>query len=261
MITGYNTDVPHSDVVFHVQTEDKGLPAAWIESLIYVGGRIVARKRSSYKSELDQGGDKKVISDLMDRQHRLMISQIRRGKFDAKVAAVTASALEKLSREDREPAVVAAEESSAEVPVPPPETAEPGTAPVEPEIPEIPEIPETAQPAPTLDQVILDYLSTEAEQEHLVLVLDTEDELAFGRKAAITLHTKSSVSGQPLAETAIAVKMISTVAEPETLAGGKTDDEGRLVLSVEIPSLRRGMGALIITAQSDLGTAEIKQLL
>ena len=124
MITGYNTDVPHSDVVFHVQTEDKGLPAAWIESLIYVGGRIVARKRSSYKSELDQGGDKKVISDLMDRQHRLMISQIRRGKFDAKVAAVVRPEpdLEKLSREDREPAVAAAEESSVEVLAPPPET-------------------------------------------------------------------------------------------------------------------------------------------
>lgn len=59
MITGYNTDVRHSDVVFHVQTEDKGLPAAWIESLIYVGGQIVARRRFSYKSHLDEGGGRR----------------------------------------------------------------------------------------------------------------------------------------------------------------------------------------------------------
>ena len=38
MITGYNTDVSHRDLVMHVQTEDKGLESATIESLVYVGG-------------------------------------------------------------------------------------------------------------------------------------------------------------------------------------------------------------------------------
>ena len=109
--------------------------------------------------------------------------------------------------------------------------------------------------------MILDYLNSEAEQEHLILVLDTQDELALGRKATLTLSTKSSVSGRPLAETSIAVRMISTVTEPAILASGKTDNEGQLALPIEIPSLRQGMGALIITAESDLGTAEIKQLL
>ncbi len=94
MITGYNTDVPHSDVVFHVQTEDKGLPAAWIESLIYVGGQILARKRYSYKKQLDEGRTKKEIAELMDRQHRLMIAQIRQGRFDEKLAAVVGSEAE-----------------------------------------------------------------------------------------------------------------------------------------------------------------------
>ena len=49
MITGYNTDVSHSDVVFHVQTEDKGLKVASIESLVYVGGQILGKSRTSYK--------------------------------------------------------------------------------------------------------------------------------------------------------------------------------------------------------------------
>ena len=71
MITGYNTDVPHSGVVFHVQTEDKGIASAFIESLVYVGGQILAKKRTSYKSALEAGDSKKQIVELMDRQHRL----------------------------------------------------------------------------------------------------------------------------------------------------------------------------------------------
>jgi hypothetical protein len=243
MITGYNTDVPHSDVVFHVQTEDKGLPAAWIESLIYVGGQILARKRYSYKKQLDEGRTKKEIAGLMDRQHRLMIAQIRQGKFDDKLVAVTEAEIE--------PVTLAGAEAGALADV----TVQHDQAPA------VDEIPEPLPSAPTLDQVILDYLSNEAEQEHLILVLDTSDELALGRKADLSLHTKSSVSGKPVPKTAISVKLISTVSEPATLATGETDAEGQLVVTVGIPSLRRGMGALIITAQSELGTAEIKQLL
>lgn len=245
MITGYNTDVPHSDAVFHVQTEDKGLPAAWIESLIYVGGQILARKRYSYKKQLDEGRTKKEIADLMDRQHRLMIAQIRQGRFDDKLATVLGADAEAVTL-----AGVAAEQAAAAA-----MAAQTGKTPAG------DEIPEPLPSAPTLDQVILDYLSNEAEQEHLILVLDTSDELALGRNAELSLHTKSSVSGKPVPKTAISVRLISTVSEPSILATGETDSEGQLVLTVGIPSLRRGMGALIITAQSELGTAEIKQLL
>ncbi len=85
MITGYNTDVPHSGVVFHVQTEDKGIASAFIESLVYVGGQILAKKRTSYKSALEAGDSKKQIVELMDRQHRLTIAEIQSGKYDKQV--------------------------------------------------------------------------------------------------------------------------------------------------------------------------------
>ena len=48
MITGYNTDVRHGEVVYHVQTEDKGAANPFIESLVYVGGQVLASKRASY---------------------------------------------------------------------------------------------------------------------------------------------------------------------------------------------------------------------
>jgi hypothetical protein len=55
--------------------------------------------------------------------------------------------------------------------------------------------------------------------------------------------------------------MISTVVEPATLAQGETNAAGELGLSVSIPALQRGSSALIVTASSSIGTAEIKQLL
>jgi hypothetical protein len=49
VITGFNTDIEHDGVIYHVQTEDKGLDSPIILSLVYVGGTILASKRSPYK--------------------------------------------------------------------------------------------------------------------------------------------------------------------------------------------------------------------
>ena len=57
------------------------------------------------------------------------------------------------------------------------------------------------------------------------------------------------------------VKILSTVAEPRTVSAGETDEEGALDVVIDIPSFDRGTAALIISAISDLGRAEIKSLL
>ncbi len=237
MITGYNTDVSHNGQVLHVQTEDKGIATAWIESLVYAGGQILARKRSSYKTLLDEGKGKSAIFELMDRQHRLVIAEIRRGRFDARLAGLTGDA-----RGERSAAAVVAEAAAVE------EASASAEQPA-------------AEAGPSLDQVILDYLNSEAEQEQLVLVLDVEDELALGRPASLQLTAKSSVSSQPVVGAAVEVRMISTVDEPATLGSGKTDAAGRLRMLVDVPALQQGTAALIVSAASEIGNAEIKQLL
>src|SRR5512134_3017979 len=90
MITGYNTDVRHREVVFHVQTEDKGVANPFIESLVYVGGQVLASRRASYAEILAEGRDEKEIIALMDHQHRTMIAAIRHGKLDDKLAELEA---------------------------------------------------------------------------------------------------------------------------------------------------------------------------
>ena len=46
MISGFNTDVEFGGVVYHVQTEDKGLKSRLFVSLVYDHGTILASKRT-----------------------------------------------------------------------------------------------------------------------------------------------------------------------------------------------------------------------
>jgi thiamine biosynthesis protein ThiS len=83
VITGYNTDVKHRDRVFHIQTEDRGELHPYIESFVYVGGEILGGKRTPYEDSLRNGGDDRVLRELMEQQHRNLIAAIRSGSFDA----------------------------------------------------------------------------------------------------------------------------------------------------------------------------------
>ena len=121
--------------------------------------------------------------------------------------------------------------------------------------------PPPTEAGPSLDQVILDYLNSEAEQEQLVLVMDVEEELRLGRRAELTLSARSSISANPVPGVEVAARMISTVDGPATLGVGKTDEEGVLRLSIMVPAIRQGTAALIVSATSEFGGAEIKQLL
>ena len=104
-------------------------------------------------------------------------------------------------------------------------------------------------------------LSAEAEQEHLVLVLDGHDEIQAGRSNNLTLRAYSSKSGLPVAGVQVAVKMLSTVADPRTLLVAETDGVGSLEFQLDVPRFDHGSMALVISGASDLGRAEIKQLL
>ena len=243
MITGYNTDVSHHDLVLHVQTEDKGLDAANIESLVYVGGQILGKRQSAYRDVVAAGEGKAAIVDLMDRQHRLMIAEIRNGNYDEQLAELGLISTDVLAgMADPHQPIPLIDDDSAPVTITPGMQA-PGSD------------------GDTLDEIILDYLDSKAEEEHLVLMMEVDREFALGQPATLEFRTKASVSGDPVPATRISVKMISTVTEPSTLAYGETDAEGLLRLDLDVPDLQRGSSALIVTASSEIGTAEIKHLL
>ena len=133
---------------------------------------------------------------LMDRQHRLMIAEIRNGKYDSDVGVEAAPPPPETVLNDKPIDIIQDDESAEIEHVSPPPAVESGSE------------------GQTLDQIILEYLNTEAEQEHLILMMDVEEEFSVGESAVLNFRTKGSVSGSPVPGTRIAVKMISTVSEP-----------------------------------------------
>ncbi len=87
MITGFNTDVKYKGVVYHVQTEDKGSQNPLIETLIYKGGEILSSRRLPYSS-LVAPGDETAITKLMEDQHKGMIMEVKRGRFESGDATI-----------------------------------------------------------------------------------------------------------------------------------------------------------------------------
>lgn len=233
MITGYNTDVRHQEAVFHVQTEDKGTENPFIESLVYVGGQVLAAKRASYADLLTSGQGQRSVVELMERQHRTVIAAIKNGRFDGKLQALVDAR--------KSPPIPAGAAAAAAVAVEEPV-----------------EIPDSER---TLDQVILEYLTNEADQDQLLLTVAGEDGVTLGAGAELSVRATSSKSGRPVPGARVQVRMISTVTDPRVLATGETGDDGGLTLAFDVPKLDRGTAALIITAASALGDAEIKHLL
>ena len=82
MITGFNTDVQHEGVTYHVQTEDKGLDSPLILSLVYVGGAIIASKRTPYEDLVGQGFDEQALTERLQRQHKLICAAIKAGRVE-----------------------------------------------------------------------------------------------------------------------------------------------------------------------------------
>jgi hypothetical protein len=110
VITGFNTDVKYRGVVYHVQTEDKGTANPLIETLIYKGGEILASRRLPYADLIKAPDDEAAITKLMEDQHKGMILEIKRGKFDP---AGDRTVLEDLSLDEIVLAYLAARATSA----------------------------------------------------------------------------------------------------------------------------------------------------
>jgi hypothetical protein len=233
MITGYNTDIRYREKVFHVQTEDKGLGNPFIESVVYYGGQVLATKRASYADLIQEGKGSDAISTRMDHQHRMMIAAIRAGKLDPKLRDVFGpdSPADETRIADRTVAAPATLLDQAR-----------------------------DDSGPTLDQVILDYLTSEAQHEQLELALGG-DPLGLGRSSQLAVRATSGRSGLPVSGAQVVVRMISTVREPLVLAQGTTDDDGVFQAQVSVPPLPGGMAAVIVSANSLVGSNEIKQLL
>jgi hypothetical protein len=98
-VVGFNHNVKYGPRVYHVQTEDSGLPHAHYITHLFVGGNIVASMKSSYAEQAAGPDLAKVVRGLMEQQHKAMLKRLVTGEFDEMA--------ERLSAPHYEPGVLA----------------------------------------------------------------------------------------------------------------------------------------------------------
>lgn len=86
MLSGFNTNVRHRGVLFHVQTEDSGRKHPHVITHLYFGGTILASEKSRYGEQLGESDLAATVRALMERQHAAMLKRLRGGELDELLA-------------------------------------------------------------------------------------------------------------------------------------------------------------------------------
>lgn len=158
MQSGFNTNIRHRGVLFHVQTEDSGTANPHVITHLFQGGNIVASEKRDYSEQVSEADLENVVRRLMETQHKAMLKGLRASKHDDVI-------LERLGPEifgedaseavdPSDPAAPRASQSQTQPDVPVPAL----TSVTEEKSPLVRAFGEDVVTSKPLDQVVLDYL-------------------------------------------------------------------------------------------------------
>lgn len=93
MSSGFNTNVRVGDRVFHIQTEDRGPHHPLIDTVVYLDGRVLHRRSSSY-ADLTSSSEfnEELLRQRVEDHHRSVIEALRAGSIDIDPAALQPAA-------------------------------------------------------------------------------------------------------------------------------------------------------------------------
>ena len=285
MITGFNTDIEHDGVTYHVQTEDKGLDSPIILSLVYVGGTILASKRAPYEDLIAEGFSDEVLAERLKRQHRLICAAINSGRIDdlkkmsgrAKEATQQKEAVEEGAEQEVETAVADTVEEPFEIEywpmtqewTPPPAPAdeelaaviEPGMEPRYEPVEATPQAP--PEPEPVVEEVEAEeaFLEPELEDGLFITLLD-DDEFYSGQRYTLRVLVNNRTNGdeKPLANVSVSVKVLGTTFRP-LIFTLKTESDGVASITTDIPQFTSGRAAVLIRAVTKDQAAELRRII
>jgi hypothetical protein len=276
VITGFNTDIEHGGVVYHVQTEDKGLDSPIILSLVYVGGTILASKRSPYADLIEQGFSDELLAERLKRQHKLICAAINSGRINdlKKMGGRAKQAPEQVVEE---PMVVEETDVSEEVEAasaPPPveefefdyEMTQQWTPPPpKEEVEEEPE--ESAEPVVMSEEFTGEVLEEEPVEEVLpdglaITLLDDDEEFYSGKAYTLRVLITNRLHGdeKPLANASISIKILGTTFRP-LIYTLKTESDGVASVATEIPQFNSGRAAVLVRAVVKDQAAELRRII
>ncbi len=92
MVTGFNHNIKHKGKLYHIQTEDSGLDNPHIITHLFVGGNILASKKTSYADIVGADNLGAVVRELMEEQHKEMLRNLINGVYDDIDAAYSSQA-------------------------------------------------------------------------------------------------------------------------------------------------------------------------
>ncbi len=259
MITGYNTDVEHDGVVYHVQTEDKGLDTPLILSLVYSGGAILASKRSRYEDLIASGFSDEALSERLKRQHLLICAAIHAGRVgDLRRMAPAESDLPTVetSVESESPALTqqaekqgapeAAEKQDAAIPTLPTEGLKPAA--------DAYTVYDPRRQSPLGEQV--------PEEEGIRISLLDDQEFRSGDTPTLRIMI-SQLSGsneKPMNAAVVSVKVLGTSFRP-LIYSMKTQRDGVAIVLVQIPTFTSGRAAILIKAMAGGAETELRRVI
>ena len=273
VITGFNTDIEHDGVVYHVQTEDKGLDAPIILSLVYTGGTILASKRSPYGDLIEQGFSEEILAERLKRQHKLICAAIHSGRIDdlkkmMSRAGKEAAATDTIIIEEAEasaPSIVVEEPFEIEYG---PITQE--WTPPPPRVEEVEAADEHASEHVEAEEEPVAAVEEEAALEDIerplpdglvITILDDED-FYSGEKYTLRVLIGNRVAGDetPLAAVAVSVKILGTTFRP-LIYTLKTESDGVASVFTHIPEFTSGRAAVLVRAVAKDQAAELRRII
>lgn len=81
-VTGFNHNIKHKGKVYHVQTEDSGVSNPHIITHLFVGGNILASKKTSYQDIVKAENLPELVKEMMEEQHKEMLRNLIGGTYD-----------------------------------------------------------------------------------------------------------------------------------------------------------------------------------
>lgn len=267
MITGFNTDVEHDGVVYHVQTEDKGLNAPLILSLVYAGGAILASKRAPYDDLIRKGFNERALSERLQRQHKLICAAIRAGRIEdlkrmSQRAAETRSPAASSSRQESPEALtetapvervaheveqtaverVARQQQAAALPPPPQRGAQQIVRAV-------------------MQETVADFARAEqAASDALHVSLLDERELRGGMRVGLRIRVGNGEEGREAIEDAeVTVKVLGSTFRP-LIYPARTGADGIAFVRAELPHFKTGRAAILVRAVAHGFEAELRRI-
>ena len=283
MITGFNTDIEHDGVVYHVQTEDKGLDTPIILSLVYSGGTILASKRAPYEDLIASGFSDEVLAERLKRQHRLICAAIHSGRIDD---------LKKMTRSAREQAAPVAEAVTT-APVAEEFEIEDGVEERQPVVEEFefeygPITQEWTPPTPRVEEPVVENVEetttefevaaadefdadqqgseeqalAEVAPDGLVITMLDDEEFFANEKYILRVLITDRVSGDetPLPSAVVSIKILGTTFRP-LIYSLKTERDGVATVVTQIPAFTSGRAAVLVRAVAKDQAAELRRII